>query len=126
MMEYTNAATKWETRPREVLEPLLSMLGVYVPHVSEELWSKLGHESAFSTTRWPEYVAKHDVEDSRMIVVQVNGKVRSRLNVPVSATKEDILAEALVRTGVKKYTNRATIQKQIYVPNKLVNLVVSA
>jgi leucyl-tRNA synthetase len=126
MMEYTNAATKWETRPREVLEPLLSMLGVYAPHVSEELWSKLGHDSALSTAPWPEYVAKYDVEDSRMIVVQVNGKVRSRLNVPVSATKEDILAEALVQTGVKKYTNGMTIQKQIYVPNKLVNLVVSA
>jgi leucyl-tRNA synthetase len=75
MVEYTNAATKWETRPREVLEPLLSMLGVYAPHVSEELWSKLGHDSALST-RWPEYVAKYDVEDSRMIVVKVNGRVR--------------------------------------------------
>lgn len=125
MMEYTNAATKWDTRPREVLEPLLSMLGVYAPHVSEELWSILGHESALGTVVWPKYVAEYDVEGSRMIVVQVNGKVRSKLSVPVSASKEDILAEALVQTGVKKFTDGMTIRKQIYVPNKLVNLVVS-
>lgn len=125
MMEYTNAATKWETRPKEVLEPLISMLGVYAPHVSEELWSKLGYESALAAERWPEYEAKYDVEDSRMIVVQVNGKVRSKLEVPMSASKDDILAQALEQPGVKRFTDGTTIRKQIYVPNKLVNLVVS-
>lgn len=125
MMEYTNAATKWDTRPREVLEPLLSMLGIYAPHVSEELWSILGHETPLITEPWPKYVAEYDVEESLMIVVQVNGKVRSKLSVPATATKEDILAEALVQTGVKKFTDGMTIRKQIYVPNKLVNLVVS-
>lgn len=125
MMEYTNAATKWEERPRQTLEPLLSMLGAYAPHVSEELWSRIGKESVLSAEPWPVYVAKYDTEDSRMIVVQVNGKIRSKMDVCVSATKEDIMEQALSEAGVKKFTDGMTIRKQIYVPNKLVNLVVS-
>jgi leucyl-tRNA synthetase len=125
MMEYTNAATKWETRPREVLEPLLSMLGVYAPHVSEELWSRLGRTEPLAMAAWPTYVAEYDVEEARMIVVQVNGKVRAKLSVAVSASKDDILARARAQEGVKKYTDGMTVRKQVYVPNKLVNLVVS-
>jgi leucyl-tRNA synthetase len=124
MMEYTNAATKWEMRPREVLEPLLSMLGTYAPHIAEELWSKLGHEEALAAVPWPQYEAQYDVEDLRIIIVQVNGKVRSKLQVAISASKDDILAQALEQDGVKKFTEGLSIRKQIYVPNKLVNLVV--
>lgn len=125
MMEYTNAATKWDKRPREALEPFLSVLGVYAPHVSEELWSRLGRKEPLSAVPWPAYIAEYDTEDSRMIVIQVNGKVRSKLSVPVSATKDDIMEKAMSHTGVKKFTDGMTIRKQIYVPNKLVNLVVS-
>jgi leucyl-tRNA synthetase len=125
MMEFTNTVTKWESRPREVLEPFLSMLGVYAPHVSEELWSRLGNTVPLASEPWPQYVAEYDTEVSQMIVVQVNGKVRSKLEVPKSATKDEIMEQALAHYAVKKYTDGLTIRKQIYVPNKLVNLVVS-
>jgi leucyl-tRNA synthetase len=125
MMEYTNAVTKWESRPREILEPFLSILGIYAPHTSEELWCRLGNETSLAYVSWPKYVAAYDTDDSRMIVVQVNGKIRSKVEVSMSATKDEILEKALSQYAVKKYTDGLTIRKQIYVPNKLVNLVVS-
>lgn len=126
MMEFVNIATKWETRPRGVLEPFLSMLGAYAPHISEELWNRMGNETALALEAWPKYDAQYDVEDTVMIVVQVNGKVRSKLEVSPATSKDDILARALDQVNVQKYTEGKTIRKQIYVPNKLVNLVVSA
>jgi leucyl-tRNA synthetase len=125
MMEFTNTVTKWESRPREVLEPFLSILGVYAPHVSEELWSRLGNTVPLASEPWPLYAADYNTDVSQMIVVQVNGKVRSKLEVPISATKDEILEQALAHYAVKKYTDGLTIRKHIYVPNKLVNLVVS-
>lgn len=124
MMEFVNAATKWETRPREALRPFLSMLGVYAPHMAEELWERIGESEALCMVEWPVYQEEFDTEDNKTIVIQVNGKVRSRLNVPSSATKEDILSAALEMDGVQKYVSGAIIKKQIYVPDKLVNLVV--
>lgn len=126
MMEFTNVATKWSSRPRAILEPFISILGIYAPHMSEEIWCKLGNDSALASVPWPLYNAKYDTDDSRVIVVQVNGKVRSKLTVPVSASKDDILAQAVSESSVRKHIDGLTIRKQIYVPNKLVNLVVSS
>lgn len=126
MIEFTNLATKWTTRSRAVLEGLLSMLSIYAPHVSEELWHNLGNKTPLASILWPKYEASFDTDDSKVIVVQVNGKVRSRLQVPSSASKDDILAQAVKESSVKKHINGLTIRKQIYVPDKLVNLVVSS
>lgn len=125
MMEYVNAATKWESRPREVLLPLVSMLSAFAPHICEELWERLGQTRVLGHEAWPEYISKYDYEDNKLIVVQVNGKIRSKMQVPSSATKEDILEQAMEQEGVLKYLDGVTIRKQIYVPNKLLNLVVS-
>lgn len=125
MMEYVNAATKWDSRPREVLQPLVSMLSAYAPHIAEELWERLGYTSVLAHDRWPEYKAAYDIEDNKLIVIQVNGKVRSKLEVPCSATKDDIFEAAMGAVAVQKYLTGMTIRKHIYVPNKLVNLVVS-
>lgn len=123
MMEYVNAATKWESRPKEVILPLVSMLSAFAPHIAEELWQRLGESCSLSHAEWPKYLKEYDTEDNKLIVVQVNGKVRSKMEVPLSATKEDILDAALDMKQVQKHLEGMTIRKQIYVPNKLVNVV---
>lgn len=125
IMEFVNSATKWDSRPKEVLLPLVSILSAFAPHISEELWERLGEASVLSYAAWPEYKAEYDVEDKKLIVVQINGKIRSKMQVASSATKDDILGQAMKQEGVLKYLEGVTIRKQIYVPNKLVNLVVS-
>lgn len=123
MMEYVNSATKWESRPKEVILPLISMLSAFAPHICEELWERLGQTEPLCTAEWPVYNDAYDREENKLIVVQVNGKVRSRIEVPTSATKEDILDRAMDVESVQKYLAGLTIRKQIYVPDKLVNLV---
>jgi len=124
LMEFVNAATKWETRPRECLEPFVSMLGVYAPHVGEELWERLGHPAgSLSDAPWPQAVDAYMAVASKIIVVQVNGKVRAKVTVDVSAEKEAVLAAAGEAVG--KWVGEAAVKKQIYVPGKLVNLVIA-
>lgn len=125
MMEYVNQATKWDTRPKEILFPLVSMLSAFAPHISEELWFRMGESQPLAWAPWPKYRAELDVEENKLIVVQVNGKVRGKMEVPNSATKEDVLERAMAEEGVAKYLAGGTIRKQIYVPDKLLNLVVS-
>lgn len=125
MMEYVNEATKWQKRPREVLLPLLSMLSVYAPHIAEELWERLGESEALAHVAWPVYNAEFDKEEQTKIVIQVNGKVRSTIEVASTATKEDIIATALDVDKLQKYLVGMKIRKEIYIPGKLVNLVVS-
>lgn len=125
MMEFVNTATKWDSRPKEILLPFISMLSVYAPHIGEEVWERLGQTSVLAHVEWPVYKKEFDCEENKLIVVQVNGKVRSRLQVPTSATKEDILEAAMDMKPVQKFLEGVTIRKQIYVPDKLVNLVTS-
>lgn len=125
MIEFVNAATKWNVRPREILEPFVGLLSPYAPHIAEELWSRLGMKSGLTFVEWPEYKKEYDVADERTIVVQVNGKVRSRMQVSVSADKNEIMKRALTEERVLKYTDGMQVRKQIYVPGKLVNLVVT-
>ena len=125
MMEYVNVATKWQKRPKEVVLPLLSVLSAFAPHISEELWERLGQTTSLAHEPWPKHIEEYIMEDNKLIIVQVNGKVRCRMEVPNSATKEDILDLAMDSDNVKKHLEGCTIRKQIYVPNKLVNLVAS-
>lgn len=125
LMEFVNAATKWDSRPREVMFPILSMLSVFAPHIAEELWSRMGQSEPLAHVPWPVYQAQYDVEESKLIVVQVNGKVRTKMQVPSSATKEEILQQAKDIENVAKYLTGLTVRKEIYVPDKLLNLVVS-
>lgn len=123
MMEYVNVATKWEKRPKEVILPLVSMLGAFAPHICEELWERLGKTESLALVSWPEYQAELDYEDSKLIVVQVNGKVRGKMEVPTSATKEDIVQRAREEVNVARYLEGAKVRKEIYIPDKVLNLV---
>jgi len=108
---------------RESVEALLKLLHPFTPHVTEELWSLLGKETTLLETEWP----RHDpaaLEASEMtIVVQVNGKLRDNITVPTGATRDEILAAALGSEKVRRHTGDRAPRKQIYVPGKLLNLV---
>lgn len=125
LMEFVNAATKWKTRPKEVLKPFLGMLGVFAPHIAEELWERIGETNALGLEDWPKWSGEWEVEEEKTIVVQVNGKVRSRVKVPSSAGKEEVVRIAREMEGVRKYVGECEVKKEIYVKDKLVNLVVA-
>jgi leucyl-tRNA synthetase len=124
MMEFVNAAYKWDGVPRAVAEPFVLVLSPFAPHLAEELWRLLGHEDSLAYADWPAYDASLLVEDEKEIAVQVNGKVRGTVTVPADASKEAVLAAAKAVENVQRYLEGATIRKEIVVPGRLVNLVV--
>lgn len=102
----------------------LQLLAPFAPHISEELWERLGEENSIIDAGWPIYDSSKCVRSELKIVVQVNGKVRDEILVPKNAPQQDILTAAKEATKVVPYLADKTIVKEIYVPGKLVNLVV--
>jgi len=94
------------------------------PHITEEMWHWLGHTESVHLQAWPQWDAELAKEDEITIVVQVNGKVRERFNAPADVDSETVIASAKALPGVQKYTEGKKIVKEIYVPGKLVNIVV--
>ncbi len=130
-MELTNAVKAYTTgggRDRavvnEALEAVVLMLAPIVPHICHYLWRALGHEDAVIDAGWPLADAAALTRDTVQIVVQVNGKLRSRLQVDATAAREAVIALALEDDNVRRFVGDAQIRREIYVPGKLVNLVV--
>ena len=123
MMIFVNEVYKVGKCPKEYAEGLIKMLSCITPHMGEEIWSIFGHSDTIAFEKWPEYDEAELVEDTVEVIVQVNGKLRAKLNVPVDADKDDVIAQALADEKVKEFTDGKNIVKQIYVPNKLVNIV---
>ncbi len=124
LMVLVNDLTKEPVRPRDAIETLLLLLAPFAPHMTEELWKQLGHGKTLAYEPWPladeKYLAKTEVE----IVVQVNGKVRGHVIVPVASSKEAIEAAARALPAFAEWTTGKTIRKVIVVPDKLINFVV--
>ena len=108
---------------REVAVAMTQMLNPITPHICHELWKLLGHNSDIETADWPVADEAAMVEDEKLIVVQVNGKVRAKITVAADAAKEAVEAEGLAHENVKNFTEGKTIRKVIYVPGKLLNIV---
>jgi leucyl-tRNA synthetase len=109
---------------KEALENMVLLLAPFVPHISEELWQLLGHENGLVSASWPEYDRSAVVDEEVLVVVQVNGKLRSKIMVP-AATDEDVLKSlALANDKVQPFLEGVQIRKVICVPGKLVNIVV--
>ncbi|MCR4404695.1 MAG: class I tRNA ligase family protein [Candidatus Acetothermia bacterium] len=108
------------------LEELILLLSPFTPFVCEELWQRLGHREAVLENRWPRYDERALVVEEQEIVVQVNGKVRGRLTVPVAlaADQEELKRRAMELESVQRQLDGHKLQKVIVVPGKLVNLVV--
>ena len=124
MMEFVNAAYKWDGLPRSLAEPFVLLLAPFAPHVAEELWQRLGHADSLAYAPWPEADAQHLVADTVEVAVQVNGKLRATITVAPDAAQTDVLALAKAQENVAKYLEGATVRKEVYVPGRIVNLVV--
>ncbi len=124
-MEHTNKIidlAKEEGISRDLAETLLILLAPVTPHISEELWTILGHEGSIFGAKWPEYDEAKLIDDEITIVVQFNGKLRGNVVVPKDITKDDVLA--LVKKEFADKLEGIEILKEIYVPGKIVNLVI--
>lgn len=131
LMELSNALGHFQVKDdvdaslfREGVEMLLTCLSPFTPHLCEELWSMMKNESLLAATSWPEYDPEALVVDSVTIVVQFNGKVRERLELPAGLSREELQEKVLADPAVKARVEGKTVVKVISVPNKLVNVVV--
>lgn len=107
----------------EALSAVVRLLYPITPHLSFNLWQELGMEGDIESASWPETDESALVEDSKLIVVQVNGKLRAKITVAADAAKEEVEALGLADEQVSKHTEGKTIRKVIYVPGKLLNIV---
>ena len=125
MMIFVNAVYKEDAISREYAEGLVQVLNPVCPHMTEEIWHTfLGHDESIANSVWPTYDDAKTIEDEYEMIVQVNGKVRGKLEVSTSTSKEEMEALAMEIPNVKTYTEGKTIVKVITVPKKLVNIVV--
>ncbi|MFC6165599.1 leucine--tRNA ligase [Lactiplantibacillus dongliensis] len=123
MMVFVNEAYKVDDLPIVYIEGLVKLLAPITPHLSEELWSLLGHEKTITYATWPTYDESKLVESTVQIVLQVNGKVRSHAEVAKDMGKDELEKLALADEKVKEFTDGKTIRKVIAIPGKLVNIV---
>jgi len=123
MMIFVNAVYKNGTCPMEYAEGLIKMLSCITPHLGEEIWSIMGHDDTIAYEGWPTYDEALCKEEMIEIVVQVNGKLKAKLNIELDADKDSVMAMAMADDKVKESVEGKDILKQIYVPNKLVNIV---
>ena len=108
---------------REVLEPLLIVLSPYAPHISEELWELLGHEQSIIHAQFPIAEEKYLTEDSHQYPVSINGKMRAKIELSLSLSKQEIEEAALQDEQIQKWTKGQQPKKVIVVPGKIVNIV---
>jgi len=115
-----------ETLPvlRESLEALALMLAPFAPHIAEEMWEALGHTGGIGEVFWPVYDETIAKEETVTVVVQINGKIRSRIEVPANSPDEMLRETAFSDARVLEFTNGKTVRKVIVVPGKLVNIVI--
>jgi leucyl-tRNA synthetase len=123
MMVFVNEATQSVALPRELLETFLKVLAPYAPHLSEELWHRLGHDDLIALAEWPQHDDALCAEETITIVVQINGKKRDELQVPAETGREELERLALASKAVRRHLGGEP-KKVIVVPGRLVNLVV--
>jgi leucyl-tRNA synthetase len=119
-----NELTALDCHKREVLAPLALLISPYAPHVAEELWSLLGHTESLTRASFPEFKEEYLVESNFEYPVMINGKLRAKLDLPLSLTAAEIEQAALGDAQVQKWLEGGAPKKVIVVPGKIVNLVV--
>ncbi len=125
-MEYTNKLADIVKNEhgidKDTLETLIKLLAPFTPHVAEELWQMIGHNETVFKQSWPKYDKDKMKEDSVEIAIQVNGKVRANFSIPIDMPKEEVLAKS--KNIIADRLENVQIVKEIYVPQKIVNIVV--
>ncbi|MBS7241836.1 MAG: leucine--tRNA ligase [Treponema sp.] len=123
MMIFINEASKVEKMPKTMWEGFVLMLSPYAPHLGEELWEKLGHTKTNAYEAWPTFSEEYCKEDTKEIVVMINGKLRDKFEAASDADDETLKARAVETEGYKKFTEGKEIVKVIVVKGKMVNFV---
>ncbi|SFC58932.1 leucyl-tRNA synthetase [Bacillus sp. OV322] len=123
LMVFINDAYKADVLPKAYVEGFVKMLSPVAPHIAEELWEMLGHTGTISYEAWPAYDEAKLADDEIEIVLQVNGKVKTKLMVPADTTKEKLEEIAMGDDAIKEQIDGKTVRKVIAVPGKLVNIV---
>ena len=124
MMIFVNAIYKEGKCPKAYVEGITKMLSCICPHICEEMWSILGHDDTIAFESWPTFDESKTADDTVEMVVQINGKLRAKINVPVDTDKDEVLALAKADEKVAAEISGKTLIKEIVVPNKIVNIVV--
>jgi leucyl-tRNA synthetase len=131
LMEFNNVLIKQQHEPvaqtavyRQSLETMMQLLAPMAPHITEELWHQTGHEGSIHVSEWPTYDEAMTRAETFTLVIQVNGKVRDRIEVPADISEGEARAAALDNARIASFIGDNTIQKVIYIPGKLVNIVV--
>ncbi|SYX09081.1 Leucine--tRNA ligase,leucyl-tRNA synthetase,Leucyl-tRNA synthetase,leucine--tRNA ligase,tRNA synthetases class I (I, L, M and V) [Chlamydia poikilotherma] len=120
-MEFINEFVKLNIYPKAALAMVVQALAPIAPHISEELWTVLGYAPGIDTAGWPKVDLKYLEDTSVTFVIQVNGKLRARLDIDKSTSKENVLS--LAKEAVAKYLEDKEIKQEVFVPNRLVNFV---
>ena len=124
MMVFTNEASNWDIRPLSVMNDFLLLLAPFAPHIAEELHAKAnGRDSTLAYQPWPSHDEAHLVESTIEMAVQVNGKLRDRIQIPADMDKSDIERIAMESENVQRHTEGKNVKKVIVIPGKLVNIV---
>ena len=126
LMIYINEANQWENLPADVARPFIKLLSPFAPHLAEEIWEQMGSNESIAYEPWPELVEEYLKSDTVEIPVQVNGKVRANITVPADKVKEKefVLELAKEQDNIQRYLDGSEIVKEIFVPGRIVNLVV--
>jgi leucyl-tRNA synthetase len=125
LMIFSNAMMEEKPEiPQSVFETLLKLLSPFAPHLTEELWSRLGYKTSILESSWPTFDEAKMIEQTVTLILQVNGKLRDKLDVPRGLSREEIEAFAMKSEKLLKHVGEGTIRKMIVVPDKLVNVVV--
>ena len=109
---------------KEAIDTLVLLLAPFAPHIADEMWSQLGHDTLIHRAQWPTYQDEYLRADEIEIVIQVNGKVRQKLSVPAGIADEDLKTQSLADPRILEWTQDKPVKKVIVVPKKLVNIVV--
>ncbi|KAL1805373.1 hypothetical protein ACET3Z_028441 [Daucus carota] len=125
MMEFLNVANKWDKLPRSIAEDFVLLLAPYAPHISEELWCRLGHPDSLGYEPFPKANPAYLKEATITLPVQINGKTRGTIEVEEACTEEDALKLAALNPKLSKYLDGKMIKKIIYVPSRILNVILN-
>jgi leucyl-tRNA synthetase len=125
-MELVNVLTPMEALPRQVLETFVLLLSPFAPHVAEEMWSKLGHQTTLAFEPWPisDPELATAIVDLQEYPVQINGKLRARVRAAPQLDRDGLIAAVKADAEVQRLLGNAVIVKEVVVPGRLVSFVV--
>ena len=123
MMEFINDLTKLSIYPKQVIKMATQALAPFAPHIAEEIWEQLGFKESLIDASFPLADERYLQDDIVTYVVQINGKVRGRLEMSVDKSQDQILEAAKLHSNIASHLEGQSIEKLIFVPNKLLNIV---